>query len=109
MRSGSVKKALSLRDKELEYIKINKIFGNLESIDIIDLIASKEEVFKDKQEVEEILSYINIIFFDKVKANPKYVKCMEIVEETKDRLSKNNNFDMAIDNFIMTVWEEVNG
>ena len=24
-------------------------------------------------------------------------------------LNKNNNFDMTIDNFIMTVWEEING
>ena len=34
---------------------------------------------------------------------------MNILEDTKERLSKNNNFDMTIDYFIMTVWEEING
>ena len=106
---GNVKKAISLKNKEEEYIKVNKLFGNLESIDIIDLMESKELIFKDKQDVEDILSYINLIFFEKVRVNVRYIACMKKVENTKDRLNKNNNFDMTIDNFIMTVWEEING
>ena len=109
MHSGSVKKAISLKDKEQDYIKTNNIFGNLENIDIIEVMASKEEIFKDKGQVDDILSYINVIFFDKIKENSKYAECMKKVENTKDRLNKNNNFDMTIDNFIMTVWEEING
>ena len=109
MQSGSVKKALNLKDKEEEYIKINKIFGNLENIDIIDLLKNKEIIFKDKQEIEDILSYINLIFFDKIKLDNRYIECMKKLEDTKDRLNKNNNFDMTIDNFIMAVWEEING
>lgn len=109
MQSGSVKKALSLKDKEEEYLKVNKLFGNLENTDIIDLMISKEDIFKDKEYVEDILSYINLIFFDKIFFNNKYIECMKTIEETKDRLNKNNNFDMTIDNFIMTVWEEING
>ena len=34
---------------------------------------------------------------------------MEIVEDTKNRIKKSNNFDMAIDHFMITVWEEING
>ena len=109
MQSGSVKKAISLKDREEEYTKIDKIFSNLENTDIIDLIASKEEIFKNKQEAEEILNYINLIFYDKIKSNSKYIQCMKVVEDTKERLNKNNNFDMTIDNFIMAVWEEING
>ena len=81
----------------------------MEKIDIIDLISNKQEIFKDKEEVDQILNYINLIFFDNVRRNIKYLECMKIVEDTKDRINKNNNYDMAIDNFIMTVWEEVNG
>ena len=109
MQSGSVKKAIGLKDREEEYTKTDKIFSNLENIDIIDLIASKEEIFKSKQEVEDILNYINLIFYDKIKSNIKYIQCMKTVEDTKERLNKNNNFDMTIDNFIMAVWEEING
>ncbi len=106
---GSVKKAINLKDNENDYKKLDKLFGNLENSDIIDLMQAKEEIFKNKEEIDDILSYINLIFFNKIKLNNIYIECMKIVEDTKDRLNKNNNFDMTIDNFIMTVWEEING
>ena len=109
MHSGSVKKAIDLKDKEEQYIKTKKVFENIENTDIIDLIDSKEDIFSHKEEIEDILNYINLIFFDKIKLNSKYINCMKILEDTKDRLNKNNNFDMTIDNFIITVWEEING
>ena len=107
--SGSVKRALELRDKEKEYENIQKVFSNLENTNIIDLINSKEELFKDKDEVNKILEYVNLIFFDKIETNIKYIECMKIIEDTKDRLKKNSNFDMTIDNLMITVWEEING
>ena len=109
MQNGSVKKAINSRNKEDEYVKTSEIFGNLEKIDIIELMTTKEQIFKDKLQVDDILSYINLIFFDKVKKSIKYIECMKKIEETKDRLIRNNNFDMTIDNFIITVWEEING
>ena len=106
---GSVKRAIDLKDKEQMYTKTKEIFSNLETINILDIMAKKDEIFKDKDEITEILNYINLIFFDKVCSNARYINCMKTIEETKDRLKKNSNFDMTIDNFIMTVWEEVNG
>lgn len=81
----------------------------MENIEFIDIITKKDQIFKDKMQVENILNYINLIFYDKIKKNIKYVECMKLLEDTKDRLNKNNNFDMTIDNFIITVWEEING
>lgn len=106
---GSVKKAVNLQGKEDNYKKITNTYSNLENINIIDILNSKEQIFKDKEEVLEILEYINLIFFDKINENINYIECMKILEDTKDRLKKNNNFDMTIDNFNMTIWEEVNG
>ena len=34
---------------------------------------------------------------------------MKIVEDTKDRLKKNSNYDMTTDNLLLTLWEEING
>lgn len=107
--NGSVKRAVNLKEKEAEYVKVNNVFNKLETIDLLDLLATKEDIFFNKEETIEILEYINLIFFNKIKSDSKYIKCMQIIEDTKDRLNKNNNFDMAIDNFIMTVWEEING
>lgn len=106
---GSVNEAIDLKDKEDNYNITRKIFGNLENINIVDLLSKKEEVFGNKEQIDKILNYINLIFFDKIKTDNRYIECMNIVEDTKDRLSKNNNFDMAIDNFIMMVWEEIHG
>lgn len=106
---GSVKKAINIHEKEDEYKIINEIYSKIELKSEIDLINSKELVFKNKEETEELLEYINQIFFSKIMENVNYIKCMQILEETKDRLNKNCNFDMTIDNFNMTVWEEING
>ena len=89
---GSVNKAVSLEGKEELYNKVNRIYSSLENVNIIELINSKEDIFKDKEEAIEMLEYINLIFFQKISSNLKYVECMKIVEDTKDRLKKNNNY-----------------
>ena len=106
---GSVQKALNIKEKEEDYKRINDIYSKIEKLSLIDMLNSKEIVFQEKDETEEILEYINQLFFNKIEENIKYIKCMKIVEETKDRIKKSCNFDMTIDNFNMTVWEEING
>ncbi len=106
---GSVTQALSVQGKEEIFNEIKTIFSNLEKINIIDLLNKKDLVFKDKDYIDEILDYINIILFNKIKENIKYTNCIKIVEETKDRLKKNSNYDMTIDNLLLKVWEEING
>lgn len=106
---GSIKKALNIRENEDKYKNVDSTYKNIENIGMIDIINSKEVIFKDKDDTDEILDYINLIFFDKIKEDKRYIKCMQIVEDTKDRLRKNSNYDMTIDNLNMTVWEEIHG
>lgn len=106
---GSVNKALNFQNKTINYENINKYFSNIENIKLIEFISCKEEIFVNKEDAREILEYINLILYDKIKTNIKYVNCMYILEKTKEKLNKNNNFDMTIDNFIITIWEEING
>lgn len=106
---GSIQRALDVIEKETDYINTNKIYSNIEKISLIDIINSKEEIFKEKEITEEILDYINLVLLKKINLNTNYIKCIQIVEETKERLKRNNNFDMTIDNFNMTLWEEING
>ncbi len=106
---GSIEKAVNIQGKEEDYKKINQVYSNIENSSIIDLINSKEIIFNDKENSQEILEYINLLFFEKITNNAKYIKCMQIVEDTKDRLNKNSNFDMTIDNLNMALWEEING
>lgn len=107
--SGSIEKAINLQGKQEIYLDVENTFNNIENINIIDLLSKKEIITKNKEEIMNILEYINVLFFDKVKdGNDSYIKAIEIVEDTKDRLSKNANFDMTIDNLLMNVWEKIN-
>ena len=49
--NGSINKSIQVIERQSEFETINKTFSNLENTNIIDLINSKEEIFKDKEEI----------------------------------------------------------
>jgi len=110
---GSVGKAIRLIDKEPIYKEVEKIFSNLEIINKIDAINCKDVMFKQKEDVLDTLEYINIVLFklvnEKIDDNEKkkYIRAIEIIENTKERLNRNSNFDMTIDRMLLLVWEEI--
>ena len=105
---GSIGKAIKLKDRGEEYQAYNKMVNNLDKIDIIDLLTLAEPLYKAKEEIYEILEYINILLLKNAKANFLYTNCISIVENTKKRLKQNANYDMCIDNMLFNMWEEVN-
>ena len=104
---GSIEKALKLKDNLDTYKNIKNIFKNIENLSGLQILNLKETIFKDKDEIFSILDYINTIFFDKILENiktaNKYQKCIEIIEESKLRLKRNSNYDMTIDNLLLTL------
>ncbi|MCI8411676.1 MAG: DNA polymerase III subunit delta' [Clostridia bacterium] len=105
---GSIGKAKVLKDKQEQYSNIEDIINNLEKKDIIDIIQMADMIYKSKDEIFEILDYINIILLKMAKMRYKYTECINIVENTKKRLKQNANYDMCIDNMLFNIWEEVN-
>ena len=105
---GSIGKAIRLKDKLDIYENIENIIKNMDNKNIIDILNSSEILYKSKDEIEEILEYINVILLNQSKRNIKYVKCIDIVENTKKRLKSNSNYDMCIDNMLFNIWEEIN-
>ena len=81
---------------------------NLDKIDIIELLNLAEPLYKAKEEIYEILEYINVLLLKKAKLNYLYTNCINIVENTKKRLKQNSNYDMCIDNMLFNMWEEMN-
>ncbi len=104
---GSIGKAILLKDKKSDYEIIDEMINQLQKKDIVDIIKLAEPIYKAKEEIFEILEYMNIILLNKAKQNYIYTKCIEIVENTKKRLKQNANYDMSIDNMIFHMWEEV--
>lgn len=105
---GSIGKAIQLREKKEQYEKIEEILYNLEKKDKVDILNMAEELYKAKDEKDEILEYINVVLLELAKKSSKYANCIPIVEETKRRFQYNANYDMNIDNMLFHFWEQVN-
>ena len=105
---GSIGKAIQLKDKQELYTQIEEIIENLNRRDLIDVINSSEIIYQSKEEIMEILEYINVILIQKAKTNMAFTNCIFIVEETKKRIQQNANFDMCIDYLLFNMWEEIN-
>lgn len=105
---GSIGKAEELKDKQEQYQQIENLIQTLETKDMVDIIQMAEIIYKAKEEIFEILDYINIVLLRLAKQKYQYTGCIEIVENTKKRLKQNANYDMCIDNMLFNIWEEVN-
>lgn len=105
---GSIGKAIALKDKTEQYRQVQNIIQNLNKKNIVEIISMSEILYKNKDDIENILEYINLTLLNLTKEEIKYVNCINIVEDTKKRLNQNANYDMCIDNMLFNMWEEVN-
>lgn len=109
---GSIGKALKVKEKQELYNNIETTLNNFSCESVIELINNATEIYKGKENINEILEYFNIYFLKKAKEEynnaSKYVKAIEIVEDSKKRLVYNSNYDMTIDNLLINIWEELN-
>lgn len=108
MFQGSIGKAILLKDKKEQYEKIEVIIKSLRKKSIIDILNMSEILYKSKEEIFDILEYINVILIKLARTDYEYIKCINIVEDTKTRLKQNANYDMSIDNMLFNMWEDVN-
>ena len=104
---GSIGKAIELKDKQNEYLELEKMIEKLSNTNLIDLVKSAEILYQTKDEIYEMLDYINIVLLRLATKDVRYTNCIQIVENTKKRLMQNANYDMCIDNMLFNIWEEV--
>ena len=103
---GSIEKALKVNEKKEEYEQALRIFSNIENYKLLDVINKLDFIYKSKEDIYDILNYINIILSSKQLENPKYIIYIEAVEQAKKSLKANSNFDMSIDNMLYKIWNE---
>ena len=103
LSQGSIGKAIKLNENKSIYENIEKILLNMQTKDIIEIIQMSEEIYKAKEDINSILDYMNVILLKLSKQNIKYIRCIEIVEQTKKRLKANSNYDMCIDNLLFNM------
>ena len=102
--NGSIGKALKIQEKKEIYTKVESVFENIENYNIITAKNNLEVLYKEKDYINELLDYINVIFINKAKKNIKYVDYINIVEQTKRKINSNCNYDMTIDSLLFSIF-----
>lgn len=104
--SGSIKKAIEMNEKKETYEELDKYFFEIENYTLIDVLNKIKCLYKNKEYINEMLDYINTILIKKAKTNPKYLSYIEYVEQTKQKIKTNSNYDMTIDNLLLKIWSQ---
>lgn len=102
--NGSIGKAVAMLEKEELYTNIEKVFDNIENYNIITAKNKLDILYKEKDEIKDILDYINVILINKAKNNIKYIEYVDMVEQTKRKINSNCNYDMSIDSLLFSIW-----
>lgn len=104
--SGSIKKALEINENQEIYNELDKYFYNIEKLKIIDVLNKIECLYKNKENIKEMLEYINVILLEKAKTNTQYIEYIQQVEQTKQKIKLNANYDMTIDNLLLNIFSK---
>ena len=101
---GSIGKAKKIYENREIYLELDRIFNDIENYTLTDVISKLDILYKSKDEIQEILEYLNTIFINKAKQNIKYIDYIKYVEETKRSIDANCNYDMSIDKLLFEIW-----
>lgn len=102
---GSIGKVKKIYENKEIYSNLDNVFNNIESYTLLDVIPKLEILYKSKDEIQDILDYLNTIFIKKAKENVKYIDYINYIEETKININANCNYDMSIDNLIFKIFK----
>ena len=106
---GSIEKALVIMQNVDLYTTVTSLFKDLNEKNELEVLQVKDIIFNDKENIFTILNLIDVILYNKSKEDidsiNKYKKCIDIIEMTKQRLKRNSNYDMTLDNFLLAIWE----
>ena len=111
---GSIGNALKWQQKSELYKQIENFFMTMDKKDKIDILNNQNVIYQNKEEILDIISYMNNLFLEKMKEEinnkskiAKYINCVQILEKTKRKLKSNANFDMCVDNMLLSIWESL--
>lgn len=96
---GSLKQKDTIKEKEAEYKSIIEFTDNLNK-GIPYLMNNTKILYDGKNNINELLDYLNIILLNKKMFNE-----IEYVEKTKRKLQLNNNYEMCIDYLIINLYK----
>lgn len=105
---GSIGRLLRIVEDQELYSEVEQVIENLETKDITQIWKTAEVLYKSKENILDLLDYMNVIFYEKLRSNydMRCTKAVSYVEETKKKITANANYDMTIDYLLLKLWEE---
>lgn len=108
--------------------KLEKINENIDDYNNLELATNKlidgklknvvEEMncfnilYESKEIIQDLLDYMTVLIYLHISKEKdyrqKFLNTIKLIEETKQRLNSNTNYDMSIDNLLFKIWEEFN-
>ena len=108
--------------------KLEKINENIDDYNGLELATNKlidgklknvvEEMncfnilYESKEIIQDLLDYMTVLIYLHISKEEdyrqKFLNTIKLIEETKQRLNSNTNYDMSIDNLLFKIWEEFN-
>lgn len=88
------------------YSELEKTFGNIGNYSLLDVLNNIDILYKGEKNIYSILEYMNIIFYKNISKDKRNIDYIGYVEETKQRLQANANYNMCIDNLLLNIWKE---
>lgn len=105
---GSIGRAIKIGEEQESYSQIENIIDNLKKEDITQIWKHAEVLYQAKEKIMDLLDYMNVVLFQKLREEQdlRYTNAVNIVEQTKKRITANANYDMSIDNLLLKMWEQ---
>lgn len=105
---GSIGRAIKIGEEKEAYAQVENIISNLKKEDITQVWKKADVLYQAKEKIMDLLDYMNVVLFEKLceEQDMRYTKAVNIVEETKKRITANANYDMSIDNLLLKIWEQ---
>lgn len=99
---GSLSNIETLEKKQQEYHNVVELVSKIKDGELKDVLSYSEIFLNDKENVLEMLNYINIVLLKKNIIEP-----VKYVEKAKRKIIANNNLEMCIDYFLINSWKSV--
>ena len=103
--AGSLGKAQTMQNLLPQYRQLEEAIQNLEQQSMLDTFKKAEFLYKEKENILDLLDYMLVVLYH-TKSRAK-INAIPYVEEAKQRILANSNYDMTIDDLWMKIWEEI--
>ena len=113
MCNGSIGKLMKVNENLEEYNAVESTTNNFlngKISNVVKMLSQFEILYKSKEIINDLLDYMIVIIYEYINKSKdyraKFLNLIAIIEDTKNRIVLNNNYDMCIDNLLLKMWEE---